>query len=82
MPQLCTNTSHVPDCLHPCNDGITHVQKKAQAEIDAAIGIYRFSTFDDRGKLPYFSALSKELLCWFPVMAVCFYPCHYRRDTL
>ncbi|GAM34537.1 hypothetical protein TCE0_015r02182 [Talaromyces pinophilus] len=29
-----------------------HVQKKAQAEIDAAIGGYRFPTFDDRDKLP------------------------------
>lgn len=48
------------------------MSRRRQAEIDAAIGIYRFFTFDDRGKLPYFSALSKELLCWFPVMAVCF----------
>lgn len=39
-----------------------HVQKKAQAEIDAAIGCYRFPTVDDRDKLPYVSALVKELL--------------------
>ncbi|KAI7976753.1 hypothetical protein EIK77_009984 [Talaromyces pinophilus] len=39
-----------------------HVQKKAQAEIDAAIGGYRFPTFDDRDKLPDVSALVKELL--------------------
>lgn len=48
-----------------------HVQKKAQAEIDAAIGGYRFPTFEDREKLPYVSALVKELLRWSPVVPVC-----------
>ncbi|KUL91128.1 hypothetical protein ZTR_00695 [Talaromyces verruculosus] len=45
--------------------------KKAQAEIDAVVGGYRFPTFDDHDKLPYVSALVEELLRCSPVVPVC-----------
>ncbi|RDB15646.1 hypothetical protein Hypma_004027 [Hypsizygus marmoreus] len=44
--------------LHP------EVLKKAQAEIDAVVGNDRFPTFEDRPRLPYLDALSKEVLRW------------------
>ncbi|EIW87255.1 cytochrome P450 [Coniophora puteana RWD-64-598 SS2] len=43
------------------------VQRKAQAEIDAAVGPDRLPTADDLPSLPYIEALSKETLRWFPV---------------
>lgn len=46
--------------LHP------EVQKKAQAEIDAHIGPTRLPTWDDKEKLPYVSAVLKEVLRWNP----------------
>nr|BAL05079.1 cytochrome P450 [Phanerodontia chrysosporium] len=47
--------------LHP------HVQRRAQAEIDAIIGPERLPTFEDRAALPYVEALFKEVLRWNPV---------------
>ena len=40
------------------------VQKKAQAEIDAAVGLSRLPNSQDRDSLPYINALIKELLRW------------------
>ncbi|KAG2141325.1 cytochrome P450 [Suillus clintonianus] len=41
-----------------------HVQKKAQAEIDAVVGTDRLPSFADRDSLPYIEALVKEVLRW------------------
>lgn len=41
-----------------------HVQRKAQAELDAVVGKDRLPTFADRASLPYMSALVKEVLRW------------------
>jgi len=38
------------------------IQKQAQAEIDAVVGINRLPSFSDRPDLPYLNALCKELL--------------------
>ena len=40
------------------------VQKKAQAEIDAVVGLNRLPEFEDRPSLPYINAVVKELLRW------------------
>lgn len=47
--------------LHP------HVQKKAQAELDAVVGAGRLPTHADRECLPYMNAVVKEVLRWHPV---------------
>lgn len=39
-------------------------QTKAQEEIDRVIGTDRLPTFDDEPKLPFVSALSKEVFRW------------------
>lgn len=39
-------------------------QDKAQEEIDRVIGTDRLPTFDDEPKLPYVSALAKEVFRW------------------
>ena len=39
-------------------------QTKAQEEIDRVIGTDRLPTFDDESKLPYVSALSREVFRW------------------
>jgi hypothetical protein len=41
-----------------------HVQRRAQAELDAVVGRDRLPTFDDRPRLPYIEALCKELMRW------------------
>ncbi|KAF5392294.1 hypothetical protein D9757_001454 [Collybiopsis confluens] len=43
------------------------VQRKAQAEIDSAIGQDRCPTFQDRDGLPYIQALVREVLRWRPI---------------
>src|SRR6266566_9684480 len=40
------------------------VQRRAQAEINVAIGRDRLPTFDDRPRLPYIEALCRELMRW------------------
>ncbi|THG96709.1 hypothetical protein EW026_g5171 [Hermanssonia centrifuga] len=40
------------------------VQKKAQKEIDDAIGQFRLPTFSDSDRLPYLAAVYKEVLRW------------------
>ncbi|KAG1756031.1 cytochrome P450 [Suillus lakei] len=44
------------------------VQKKAQAEIDAIVGLDRLPSFADRDSLPYTEALAKEVLRWHAVV--------------
>ena len=46
------------------------VQRRAQAELDVAIGRDRLPTFDDRPRLPYIEALCKELLRWQMVIPI------------
>lgn len=43
------------------------VQRKAQEEIDRAIGKNRLPTLADRPSLPYIDAIVKEVLRWHPV---------------
>ena len=43
-----------------------HVQKKAQAELDAVLGGSRLPTHDDRPALPYTAAVLLETLRWVP----------------
>ncbi|KAH9051447.1 cytochrome P450 [Lactarius vividus] len=40
------------------------VQKQAQAELDAVTSRDRLPTYDDKPRLPYIEAMSKELLRW------------------
>ncbi|KAF8263545.1 cytochrome P450 [Lactarius quietus] len=40
------------------------VQKRAQEEIDSVISRDRLPTYDDKPRLPYIEAISKELLRW------------------
>lgn len=41
------------------------VQKKAQIELDAAIGPNRLPLISDRTELPYLNAVVKELARWY-----------------
>ncbi|KAH8704131.1 cytochrome P450 [Talaromyces proteolyticus] len=43
------------------------VQRKAQQEIDAVVGMNRLPRFEDRENLTYVNALVKETLRWLPV---------------
>ncbi|KAF7374525.1 O-methylsterigmatocystin oxidoreductase [Mycena sanguinolenta] len=43
------------------------IQKKAQTEIDTAIGTDRLPKFEDRPSLPFVEALYRELMRWKPV---------------
>ncbi|KAF9228926.1 cytochrome P450 [Gyrodon lividus] len=45
-----------------------HVWKRAQAEIDAVLGMDRLPDFDDRSSLPYVNAVIRETLRWQPVI--------------
>ena len=44
------------------------VQKRAQAELDSAVGRSRVPTFSDAPHLPYIQAIVKEVLRWRPVL--------------
>ena len=44
------------------------VQRKAQAELDAVVGRHRLPTFTDAPRIPYLSAVIKEILRWRPVV--------------
>ena len=44
------------------------VQKRAQAEIDSVVGGSRLPLMSDREKLPYLSAVIKELGRWYTVV--------------
>jgi hypothetical protein len=43
------------------------VQEQAQAELDSVISRDRLPTYDDKPRLPYIEAMSKELLRWYIV---------------
>ena len=47
------------------------VQKKAQNEVDSVVGQDRLPTFSDRERLPYVSALIKELFRWNTITPMC-----------
>ena len=47
-----------------------HVWKRAQTEIDTAVGISRLPHFDDRPSLPYVDAIVREVLRWRPAFPV------------
>jgi cytochrome P450 len=40
------------------------VQKRAQAELDSVVSRDRMPTYDDKPRLPYIEAISKELMRW------------------
>ena len=42
------------------------VRKRAQEELDRVVGTDRLPDFSDREKLPYISAIMKEVLRWHP----------------
>ncbi|KIJ12559.1 hypothetical protein PAXINDRAFT_118044 [Paxillus involutus ATCC 200175] len=44
-----------------------HVWKRAQAEIDAVLGMNRLPEYDDRPSLPYVEAILRETTRWQPV---------------
>ncbi|KAK7031931.1 cytochrome P450 [Favolaschia claudopus] len=44
-----------------------NVQQKAQAELDAVLGLGQLPDFSDRDALPYVTAILKETLRWRPV---------------
>ena len=46
------------------------VQAKAHAELDAVVGPDRLPDFSDRKRLPYLTALLKELLRWHVVTPI------------
>ena len=47
--------------LHP------DVVRKAQAEIDAVVGMDRLPSFADRERLPYINALVLEVMRWHSI---------------
>lgn len=51
---------------------VTHpeVLKKAQAEVDAVIGLGRLPDFNDFDSLPYITAVTKETLRWRDVAPI------------
>ncbi|KAH9077873.1 cytochrome P450 [Lactarius deliciosus] len=46
------------------------VQKRAQAELDSVVSRDRLPTYDDKPRLPYIEAISKELMRWHVVSAL------------
>ncbi|KAF9451148.1 cytochrome P450 [Macrolepiota fuliginosa MF-IS2] len=44
------------------------VQRKAQEEVDSVVGPDRLPDFSDRPRLPYLSAIIKEVLRWNPIV--------------
>jgi cytochrome P450 len=51
---------------------MTHpdVLKKAQAEIDAVVGLDRLPEFSDLDSLPYITAIVKETLRWRDILPI------------
>ncbi|KAF9451146.1 cytochrome P450 [Macrolepiota fuliginosa MF-IS2] len=43
------------------------IQRKAQQEVDSVVGMDRLPDFSDRPRLPYLSAIVKEVLRWNPI---------------
>ncbi|KAI0259752.1 cytochrome P450 [Gloeopeniophorella convolvens] len=57
------------------------VQRKAQAEIDRAVGTSRLPDFADHDALPYVGAVLKETLRWHPVLPLAVPHCTTQSDT-
>lgn len=49
------------------------VQQKAQAEIDAVVGLNRLPEFSDRDSLPYINAIVKETFRWQNIIPTSMY---------
>ena len=49
-----------------------HIQRKAQAELDAVVGPHRLPDFSDRPALPYVNAIVKECFRWLIVTPIGF----------
>ena len=54
--------------LFLCMTLFPEAQKKAQAEIDAVVGLDRLPTLADRPNLPYIDAVVSEMMRWAPVV--------------
>ena len=50
------------------------IQKKAQDELDSAIGRERLPSFEDRPRLPFINAMCKETLRWRPTTPLGVFP--------
>jgi cytochrome P450 len=57
--------------LHP------EVQKKGQAEVDAAVDLERLPEFMDFDRMPYVNAIILECLRWIPVLPMSKRPLPY-----
>lgn len=44
------------------------IQRRAQKELDQAVGRERLPDFHDKGSLPFVEAVYKEVLRWFPIV--------------
>ena len=44
-----------------------HIWKRAQAEIDAVLGLDKLPEFEDRQSLPYVDAIVRETYRWKPI---------------
>jgi cytochrome P450 len=50
------------------------IQRKAQDELDSVVGRDRLPTFEERPKLPFVDAVSREVLRWRPVTPLGSFP--------
>ena len=50
------------------------IQRKAQDELDSAVGRERLPTFEDRPGLPFVDAICKEVLRWRPISPLGLFP--------
>ena len=46
----------------------SHIQKRAQADLEAVVGPSRLPTMEDKSDLPYITAIVKECLRWRSVV--------------
>lgn len=56
------------------------VQVRAQAELDAVVGVDRLPSFEDRDHLPYIQAVTLEALRWHSVVPTSRF-CHFVLDV-
>jgi cytochrome P450 len=50
------------------------IQRRAQDELDSVVGRDRLPTFEERSKLPFVDAVSREVLRWRPVTPLGSFP--------
>ena len=53
-----TKTFFLMMIIHP------EIQRRAQEELDAVVGLHRLPTLQDRVNLPYLGAIQKEIYRW------------------